>query len=210
MRRTEHKKRLRTLTWISIGLASIALLSGVLGACSSETLEPTPTPTRTPAPPPTMAPTSTPLSTPTPTPLPTATPTPTTEATPTPTPRPENVNPLTGHADLDAVGPFDQCQPVAIEVLVGAELFEFVFVGDSVGVEMVDRPPAVVLVDQYERRAEHGTALHAARLGDRLHQPRLAGPQRTQQSDGGPIGQHLGQRGAQGGGGCLVAGFVNN
>jgi Protein of unknown function (DUF3048) N-terminal domain/Protein of unknown function (DUF3048) C-terminal domain len=91
MGHTEHRKRLRALAWITTGLAAVALLSGALGGCSSDTTEAPPTPTRTPAPTATPPPTSTPI--------PTLIPTPT--LTPTPTPWPENVNPLTGEVVSD-------------------------------------------------------------------------------------------------------------
>ena len=89
MGHTEHRKRLRTLAWITTGLAAVALLSGALGGCGSDTTETPPTPTRTPAPTATPPPTSTPTPTLTPT------------LTPTPTPWPENVNPLTGEVVSD-------------------------------------------------------------------------------------------------------------
>ena len=48
------------------------------------------------------------------------------------------------------------------------------------------------------------------RLGDGLHQPRLARPQRAAQGHRGPVGQHLGQRRAQPrGGGFAWASKVN-
>ncbi|MEE8392190.1 MAG: DUF3048 domain-containing protein [Anaerolineae bacterium] len=94
----EHKKWLRVLTWITAGLAVVALVSGALGGCSGGTAEATQTPPRTPAPPATPVPTSTPIPTAT---LP-PTPAPTSESTPPPTPRPENVNPLTGEVVEDS------------------------------------------------------------------------------------------------------------
>jgi hypothetical protein len=95
MSHTQHKRRLRTLTWITAGLAAVALVSGALVGCGSEIAQATPTPTRTSAP---LAPTAT--LPPTPTPPPTLTPTP--EFTPSPTPLPENVNPLTGEVMADS------------------------------------------------------------------------------------------------------------
>jgi len=109
MSHTEHKRRLRTLTWIAVGLAAVALVSGALGGCGSEVAEETPTPTRTAAPP---TPTATPP--PPPTSTPTLTPTPTPEFTPTPTPWPENVNPLTGEVMPDSS--VLERVPVAIKV----------------------------------------------------------------------------------------------
>ncbi|MDY7075580.1 MAG: DUF3048 C-terminal domain-containing protein [Chloroflexota bacterium] len=105
MGRKEHKKRLRVLTWITVGLAAVALTSSALGGCSNETAKATPTPTRTFAPP---VPTIT--MPPTPIPLPTSTPTPEF----TPTPRPENVNPLTGELVEDS-SVLDRV-PVAIKI----------------------------------------------------------------------------------------------
>ncbi len=92
MSHTEHKRWLRVLTWVTVGLALLALVSSALGGCTSTTPQATPTPTRTPAPTASAMPTSTPL--------PTATSTP--AFTPTPTPLPENVNPLTGEVVADA------------------------------------------------------------------------------------------------------------
>ncbi len=107
MRHREHRRRLRTLTWITAGLAAVALISGALGGCGGGMAAVTPTPTRTPAPP---APTVTPLPTSTPTPASTPTPT----LTPTPTPWPENVNPLTGEV-VDDPSLLDRV-PVAIKI----------------------------------------------------------------------------------------------
>jgi len=107
MSHTQHKRRLHILTWITVGLAAMALVSAALGGCSSEMAEATPTPTRTLAP---LVPTAT--LPPTPTPPPTFTPTP--EFTPTPTPLPENVNPLTGEVVADTS--MLERVPVAIKV----------------------------------------------------------------------------------------------
>ena len=104
MNHKEHKRGLRVLTWITAGLATVALVSGALGGCSAQTVEAIPTPTRT------RVPTSTPL--PTFTPSPTFTPTP--AFTPTPTPWPANVNPLTGEVMADP-GLLDRV-PVAIKI----------------------------------------------------------------------------------------------
>ncbi|MCP4536281.1 MAG: DUF3048 domain-containing protein [Chloroflexi bacterium] len=110
MSHTEHKKWLRILTWTTIGLAAVALISGTLVGCGGGSPEATPTPTRTPAPLATPIPTDVPL--PTPTPLPPASPTP--EALPTPTPRPENINPLTGEV-VEDVSVLERV-PVAIKI----------------------------------------------------------------------------------------------
>ena len=104
MSQREHKRWLRVLTWITVGLAAVALVSGALGGCGSQPAEATPTPTRTPAPVATLPPTATPLPTPTPTP----------EFTPTPTPLPENVNPLTGEVVTDTA--LLERVPVAIKI----------------------------------------------------------------------------------------------
>ena len=91
MGHTKHRKRLRTLARITTGLATVALFSGALGGCGSDTTEAPPTPTRTPAPTATPPPTSTPIPTLTPTPTP----------SPTRSPWPENVNPVTGEIVSD-------------------------------------------------------------------------------------------------------------
>lgn len=100
----EHRKRLRALTWITAGLAVVAVVSGALGGCS-ETAGATPTPTRTSPPAATLSPTDIPLPTPTPT----------LQFTPTPTPLPENVNPLTGEVVSDP-SLLDRV-PVAIKIV---------------------------------------------------------------------------------------------
>jgi len=104
MNRTEHRKRLRILTWITTGLAAVTLVSSALGGCGSEVSESTPTPTRTPAPAVTSLPTDTPMPSSTPT----------LESTPNPTPWPEKVNPLTGEqvADVSSL----ERVPVAIKI----------------------------------------------------------------------------------------------
>jgi hypothetical protein len=107
MSHTQHKRRLRTLTWITVGLAAVALVSAALGGCGSEMAEATPTPTRTPAP---LVPTA--KLPPTPTPPPAHTPPP--EFTATPTPLPENVNPLTGEVVADTS--MLERVPVAIKI----------------------------------------------------------------------------------------------
>jgi hypothetical protein len=91
---TMHRRRMRALAWITTALAAAALVASVIGGCSGETAQATPTPTRTLAPPDTPTPTALPL--------PTSTLTPTPASTPTATPRPENVNPLTGEVVEDA------------------------------------------------------------------------------------------------------------
>jgi hypothetical protein len=111
MSRMEHKKRLVLLTWITAGLAMIALVSSALGGCTGKVAQPTPTRTSTVAAP-TEAPTATPTPTFTPTVRPTLTPTP--KFTPSPTPRPENVNPLTGEV-VDDPSVLDRV-PVAIKI----------------------------------------------------------------------------------------------
>jgi hypothetical protein len=109
MNQTEHKKRLRALTWITVGLAAVALISGALAGCVTGEPLVTPTPTRTPLPAATPIPTVPPQP-----PTPTPTPIPTPEFTPTPTPLPENVNPLTGEVVNDA-SLLDRV-PVAIKI----------------------------------------------------------------------------------------------
>ena len=84
-----------------------------------------------------------------------------------------------GQALGDAFGPFDEHQVRRREVFVDAQLQEFVVVAQAIGVEMIDRPLAVVFVHQHERRTDHVAAIDAAGRGDRLHQPRLAGSQRA-------------------------------
>jgi hypothetical protein len=107
MSQAEHKKRLRLLSLVTVGLAAVALVSSALAGCVTETASVTPTPTRTPPPAATPFPTAPPQP-PTPTPIPTP------EFTPTSTPLPENVNPLTGEVVEDA-SLLDRV-PVAIKI----------------------------------------------------------------------------------------------
>jgi hypothetical protein len=112
MSHTEYKNRSRILTWIAAGLATVAIVSGVLSGCVVDMAEPTPTPTRTPPPAATAVPTLPPQPTPTLTPIgaaPTAT-----DLPPTATPLPENVNPLTGEVVADS-STLDRV-PVAIKI----------------------------------------------------------------------------------------------
>ncbi len=106
MGHTEHKKRLCTLARIMTGLAAVALISGALGGCGSDTVEAPPAQTRT------LAPAATPPPTSTLAPTPTLTPTPT--LIPTATPWPENVNPLTGEMVSDSS--LLERVPVAIKI----------------------------------------------------------------------------------------------
>jgi len=101
-----RKKRLRTLARIMTGLAAVALVSGALGGCGSDTVESPPAQTST------LAPTATPPPTSTLAPTPTLTPTPT--LIPTATPWPENVNPLTGEMVSDSS--LLERVPVAIKI----------------------------------------------------------------------------------------------
>jgi len=110
MSQTEHRRRLRILTWITLGAAATALVSGALASCSAGSVGLTPTPTRTPAPASTPVPTAPPQ--PTFTPIPSPTPTP--DFTPTPTSLPENVNPLTGEV-MDDPAKLERA-PVAIKI----------------------------------------------------------------------------------------------
>ena len=107
MTQVAHARWLRTLTLLTVGLAGIALSSGLLCSCTGETPSATPTPTRTATP-------STPTSTPRPTATPRPTSTPTPSKTPSPTPWPEDVNPLTGEK-VDDESKLDRV-PVAIKI----------------------------------------------------------------------------------------------
>ena len=74
---------------------------------------------------------------------------------------------------------------------------------------MVERAAAVVLADQHEGGAQHVAPVDAHRRGNRLHQPRLARPQRAAQRDRRPVGQHTGQGVPQGVGGRFIVGVVD-
>ena len=100
-------RRLLRLTFITVGLTLLAVMSVLLGGCRQGS------PTSVPAPASTEVPgTATDTSPPTATPLPTSTPTQT--PTPTPTPWPEDVNPLTGEV-VDDPSTLEQV-PVAIKI----------------------------------------------------------------------------------------------
>jgi len=49
------------------------------------------------------------------------------------------------------IGPFDQCQRLLVEVLVGPEGKKLRLAAEPVGVQVIDGPPASVLVSQDER-----------------------------------------------------------
>ena len=95
-----------------------------------------------------------------------------------------------------------------VPVVGGAQVFERRGRRQPVGVEVVDRHAAVVLLDQHERRAGDRLGIDPERLGDRADQPRLAGAERTDQADDGPRLDELRERPAQAGG-LLFGGEVN-
>jgi hypothetical protein len=65
---------------------------------------------------------------------------------------------------------------------------------------VVQQPPAAILVNQHEGRADDVAAIDAAVLGDRLDEPRLAGAECANQRHHGPLRQEIGQPGAEPGG----------
>ena len=93
-----------------------------------------------------------------------------------------DIDPLLGQAVGHTLGPFDQHQVWRVEVFVDTQLHKFVVVAQPVGVDVIDRHAALILVHQHEGRADHVAAIDAQGHGDRLHQPRLAGPQRSVQA----------------------------
>lgn len=107
MKDVDPGRRFRRLTFITVGLTLLAILSGLLWGCqrSSPAPGPTPAPTQGPE---TVTNTPHPSATPLPTSTPTQTP------TPTPTPWPEDVNPLTGKV-VDDPSTLDRV-PVAIKI----------------------------------------------------------------------------------------------
>ena len=89
-----------------------------------------------------------------------------------------------GQAVGDEVGPLDQAEAVALGPVVGGpQGVEVVGAVEAVGVEVVDRHPALVLVDQDERRAGDRPGVDAQGLGDRPDQPGLARAQGPDQAD---------------------------
>ena len=83
----------------------------------------------------------------------------------------------------NAIGPFDQAHAGAVPVVGDTELFKGEGTRQPVRVEVVDRNAPLVFVDQDERRAGDRARIDLESFGDRAHQPRLAGPQRTDQAD---------------------------
>src|SRR5437016_4072743 len=63
---------------------------------------------------------------------------------------------LARQAARHAVGPLDQADAVAVEILMGAEVEELALASQPIGVEVVDRQPGLVFLDEDKRRAAYG------------------------------------------------------
>ena len=116
---------------------------------------------------------------------------------------------LAGQTVGDTVGPFDEDEAVAVEILFRAEGEKFIEVLEAIGVEVVDHPPAGVFLDQDERGAHDRAAIDAQRFGDRLDQAGFARSQGAAQGHRAAAGQDFGQRGPERRGGGFVGGRVD-
>src|SRR5262249_30379607 len=76
-----------------------------------------------------------------------------------------------------------QADAAAVPVFMDAEIGKLAWMLQAIGIEMIDRQPAFILLNQNEGRTADETAIDAKPLGDRAHQVRLAGAERTDQAD---------------------------
>ncbi len=111
-----------------------------------------------------------------------------------------------GEAVADAVGPFDEGEAGGVEVFLGAELEELVFVAEAVGVDVVDGKAAGVFVHQDEGGAGGLVGGDAEGGGDGLDEARFAGAERADEGDGSSRREGGGEGGAEALGLLFVAG----
>ena len=104
---------------------------------------------------------------------------------------------VVGQQAADAIGPFDQADAVAAPVVGDAQVFKGLRILQPVGIEVVDRQAAFVLVDQDERGARDRRGIDPERFGDGPHQPGLAGSERADQADDDARLDQLGDGAAQ-------------
>ena len=113
--------------------------------------------------------------------------------------RSESSAALRADADFDFVRPFDQAHPAGLEVLGHAEVEELVWPIQPIGVEVEDRQPGRVFVDERERRARDRRRVgDAETLGDGSRKVRLPGPERADQGDDGVREQQPAEPAAEG------------
>ena len=91
-----------------------------------------------------------------------------------------------GSRAANSVGPLNQADAGAGPVVSDAEVFKGSRSLEAVCVEMVYGQAALVLVDQDERGTRDGRRIDVQGFRDRPSEPRLAGPQRTDQADDDP------------------------
>ena len=116
---------------------------------------------------------------------------------------------LGGKAASHAIGPFDQHQSVRLEILLRTKIEKLLLAAHAISIEVVDRPMALVLVDQHEGGTDDVEARNASGLGNGLDQARLARAERAAQGHRGARRQDLGQGSPQGDRGRLVVGLVD-
>src|SRR5262245_37654386 len=82
-----------------------------------------------------------------------------------------------------AVGPFHQGHTRSLEIFVCAEIGKLRLTLQSIRIEMIDRQPRLILLNQHKRRAGNGTTVRNTEpLRDGPNHVRLAGAQRTDES----------------------------
>src|SRR6202012_2895793 len=97
-----------------------------------------------------------------------------------------DVQVIAGESRVYAVGPLDQADAVAAQILFHSQGGKLGSAAQPVGIEMVDRQPGIVLLDQDEGGTAHGPAVGDVKaLGDGADQMRLAGAKRADQGDDG-------------------------
>jgi hypothetical protein len=98
--------------------------------------------------------------------------------------RKHDLQPLRRQAPRHAVGPLHETDTAGLEVFVCAKIVECCLAGEPIGVEVVDRQPGVVLLDQHKcRTADDARVRDIESFRDRTHEARLAGPERPDQRD---------------------------
>jgi hypothetical protein len=85
---------------------------------------------------------------------------------------------------FDPVGPLDQADALAFEILVNAEIEKLTWPLEAIGVEVVDRQAGVVFLDQHEGGAADDTAIgNLKAFRDGPDKVCLSGAKRTDQGD---------------------------
>ena len=86
---------------------------------------------------------------------------------------------------LDSISPFHETYAGAVEILANAEFSERGFIRQTISVEMVNRQPGLILVNERKRRTADAPAVTGQSLDNCPDEMRLAGPERAGQGDNG-------------------------